>query len=88
MEIDSRISEAAGRLMSDPAFKAACEKTEEKYTAQWRDSGLLHTDDREAAYRSLHALIHMLRTLRGFWETGEAEKLAAAKKAKADTLDL
>lgn len=88
MAIDARISVAAGALLKDPAFKAACEKVEEKYTDQWRNSAMDEHVSREAAYGRLRALVDMLRTLREFWETGEAEIMKAAKKARIEGRDL
>lgn len=87
-DITKEIADAAGKLMRDPAFRAACEKVEAKYTDQWRNSKVMEREEREAAYQRLGALTDVLRSLRSFWEAGEAAETAAARKAKAAGLGL
>lgn len=88
MPVSTTVADAAGELIKNPAFKAACERVEEQYTEQWRGSELSQGVEREAAYRQLRALVDLLRALRGFYETGEAEKIAASRKARAAGQDL
>jgi hypothetical protein len=84
MELDPRVSEAAGKMLTDPAFRTVCERLEERYAIQWKTSEPTDSNAREEAYRRFRSLIEMLRDMRGLYEAGEAEKLAAERKAKLE----
>lgn len=78
--LDPRIIEAAGSLMKNDAFRAACEKIEERYTRAIVTSEYDQRENREVAYRQLRALRDLLLQLRRYWEEGEAEGIATARK--------
>jgi uncharacterized protein YjaG (DUF416 family) len=73
-------SQAAGRLMQDPAFQATAEHVEETYTMKWKISRSL--EEREDAWYRLQALYDVLRALRDTYEHGLAAEAVSARKER------
>lgn len=86
--MDKHIAAAAGVLLRDPAFKAACEKTEEKYVSAWKLSTPMAHEEREAAYHRLKALYDVIANIRSFFETAQAEAKAQDRKERLAKADL